>query len=486
MNLASWFRGLKGKLLLSALLPLFGFVAITGIAYHGISTMGSYLDESYVEITPNVDYLGRMGIARAQIGFYLWATCAITDDEKERAGFIVLAKEMVGNYKAAMKDYEEAHFQDGEAELYKSVREKNGPYLAQSEQLIALLEKNTPEDTKIVYNQIKNGEWRKTGSSIRKSLEAILAMYTDVIVAKNEFQKAEQKKTLQQMMMASAAAFLVIFGLMALLASKISTAISNISEQLKMSGSEVSAAVEQLSEAGQSLAQSSTEAAASLEETVAALEEMGSMVKLNSDNAKQAATLSHVSKDRAENGESEIKDLIGSMHEISKSSKKIAEIIDVIDDIAFQTNLLALNASVEAARAGEQGKGFAVVAEAVRTLAHRSAEAAKDISGLINDSVSKIDKGTGVADKSGAVLGEIVNSVKKVSDLNSEISSASSEQTTGIQQVSKAMNQLDQGSQANAAASEEIAGTAEQISGQAQNLHRLVKQLDSIVTGNAA
>lgn len=486
MDLASWFRGLKGKLLMSALLPLVGFVAISGIAYQGITTLGSYLDESYVEITPNVDYLGRMGIARAQIGFYLWATCAINDDEKERAGFIVLAKEMMGNYKQALKDYEEAHFQEGEAELYAPVREKNPSFIALSEELIARLEKNTPEDTKYVYNQIKSGEWRKTGSTIRKSLEAILKMYTDVVVAKNEFQKAEQQKTLQMMMLASAVSFLVIFGLLVLLASRISKAISEISEQLKMSGSEVSAAVEQLSEAGQSLAQSSTEAAASLEETVAALEEMGSMVKLNSDNAKQAATLSHVSKDRAESGENEIKDLIGSMHEISKSSKKIAEIIDVIDDIAFQTNLLALNASVEAARAGEQGKGFAVVADAVRALAQRSAEAAKDISGLIKDSVSKIENGTEVADKSGTVLGEIVNSVKKVSDLNSEISSASNEQTTGIQQVGKAMNQLDQGSQANAAASEEIAGTAEQISGQAQNLHRLVKQLDSIVTGKAA
>jgi methyl-accepting chemotaxis protein len=171
------------------------------------------------------------------------------------------------------------------------------------------------------------------------------------------------------------------------------------------------------------------------------------------------------------------------MQGISSASRKIEEIIHVIDDIAFQTNLLALNAAVEAARAGEQGKGFAVVADAVRTLAQKSADAAKDITSLIKDSVEKIEKGTLVADKSGVVMQDIVSSVKKVSDLANEIASASSEQTTGIQQISKAMNQLDQGAQSNAASSEEIASTAEEISSQAVQMQQLSEALNEVVTG---
>ncbi|WP_413584912.1 methyl-accepting chemotaxis protein [Bdellovibrio sp. HCB274] len=263
----------------------------------------------------------------------------------------------------------------------------------------------------------------------------------------------------------------------------ISKSVSRITDRLSESGDNVTTAIEQLSLAGQSLSQSASESAASLEETVAALEEMSSMVRMNSENAKQAANLSSQSSDSARKGEEEMGALIQSMTEIAKSSKEIEEIINVIDDIAFQTNLLALNAAVEAARAGEQGKGFAVVAEAVRALAQRSAVAAKDINGLIKTSVAKVENGTQQAHRSGEVLKGIVASVKKVSDLNLEISTASEEQATGIQQISKAMNQLDASVQSNAASSEEIAGTSTDISHQANVMKGATVEMNVFVHG---
>lgn len=246
---------------------------------------------------------------------------------------------------------------------------------------------------------------------------------------------------------------------------------------------EVGSASNQLSAASHQVSSGTTEAASSLEETVASIEELSSMVKLNSDNAREAASLSQQSSQSATNGEQEIQNLISSMSDIADSAKKINEIIGVIDDIAFQTNLLALNAAVEAARAGEQGKGFAIVAEAVRTLAQKSADAAKEITTLISESVDKTDRGRKIADQSGVILKDIVLSVKKVSDLNNEIASASEEQANGISQISKAMNELDVATQQNASASEEVAASSEEMSSQAKVLLGLVNDLNGLVFG---
>ena len=246
---------------------------------------------------------------------------------------------------------------------------------------------------------------------------------------------------------------------------------------------DVTSSISQLSQSGQQLSQSSAGVAGSLEETSASLEEVSSIIKTNSEHASQAAALSLESKHSAENGEKEISHLIDSMSEISASSKKIGQIIEVIDDIAFQTNLLALNAAVEAARAGDQGKGFAVVADAVRTLAQRSAVAAKDISVLIQESVDKIETGAKLADKSGDVLKNILTSVNKVATLNSEIASASNEQLSGIQQINQAMNQLDQGSQTNAASAEEISTTVTEISRNTQPVDAQLTNLPKLSAG---
>jgi methyl-accepting chemotaxis protein len=236
----------------------------------------------------------------------------------------------------------------------------------------------------------------------------------------------------------------------------------------------VSNAAGEISQGNLSLSQRTEEQAASLEETAASMEQMTGIVQQNANNAKTASGLANNAKEQAEKGGEVVSATIGAMDEINKSSKKITDIIAVIDEIAFQTNLLALNAAVEAARAGEHGRGFAVVASEVRSLAQRSATAAKEIKGLIQDSVVKVEEGTELANQSGENLEKIVASVTKVSVLIADIASANEEQSSGILQVNKAIVQMDEITQQNAAAVEEIASASSAMKEQAQSLKELV------------
>ena len=231
---------------------------------------------------------------------------------------------------------------------------------------------------------------------------------------------------------------------------------------------------QELSQGNTNLSQRTEEQAASLEETASSMEEMTSTVRQNADNATQANQLAAGAREQAEKGGSVVGNAVKAMTEITASSKKIADIIGVIDEIAFQTNLLALNAAVEAARAGDQGRGFAVVASEVRNLAGRSATAAKEIKDLIEDSVLKVEEGSKLVDESGRTLEEIVNSVKKVSDIIAEIAAASQEQSDGIEQVNKAVAQMDEMTQQNAALVEEAAAASESMGEQARNMYELV------------
>lgn len=218
------------------------------------------------------------------------------------------------------------------------------------------------------------------------------------------------------------------------------------------------------------LSQRTEEQASSLEETASSMEELTSTVKQNADNARQANQLAAGASEVAMKGGAVVGQVVHTMKSINESSHKIVDIISVIDGIAFQTNILALNAAVEAARAGEQGRGFAVVATEVRTLAQRSAAAAKEIKELIGDSVAKVEDGTRLVDEAGATMDEIVNAVKRVTDIMSEISAASQEQSSGIEQVNQAVTQMDEVTQQNAALVEEAAAAAESMKEQAQVL----------------
>ncbi len=228
--------------------------------------------------------------------------------------------------------------------------------------------------------------------------------------------------------------------------------------------------------------------AGSLEETASSMEELTGTVKQNADNARQANQLAVSASDVALKGGAVVSQVVDTMGSINDSAKKIADIIGVIDGIAFQTNILALNAAVEAARAGEQGRGFAVVAGEVRNLAQRSAAAAKEIKTLISDSVEKVDAGTRLVDQAGATMDEIVESVKRVSDIISEITAASQEQTSGIEQINQAIAQMDEVTQQNASLVEEAAAAAESLQAQAGHLQEVVSvfKLDSAGTPTAA
>ncbi len=214
--------------------------------------------------------------------------------------------------------------------------------------------------------------------------------------------------------------------------------------------------------------------ASSLEETSSSMQQLTSAVKSNADNARQANDLAVAASDVALKGGAVVSQVVATMGSINDSSRKIVDIISVIDGIAFQTNILALNAAVEAARAGEQGRGFAVVAAEVRNLAQRSAAAAKEIKVLIGNSVEQVDIGGKLVAQAGSTMNEVVASVKRVSDIISEIASASQEQTAGIEHISIAITQMDEVTQQNAALVEQAAASAESLQNQAEQLTRVV------------
>jgi len=251
-------------------------------------------------------------------------------------------------------------------------------------------------------------------------------------------------------------------------------AVSTLVSQVQSAASEVHMGAEEISKGNTNLSQRTEQQASSLEETASSMEQMTSTVKQTADNAGQANQLAMAARKQAESGGEVVSAAVAAMSQINASSRKIADIIGVIDEIAFQTNLLALNAAVEAARAGEQGRGFAVVASEVRSLAGRSASAAKEIKALISDSVTKVEEGSKLVDESGRSLGEIVSSVKKVTDIVSEIAAGTAEQSSGIEQVNKAVMQMDEATQQNAALVEQAAAASQAIVDQAQALNALV------------
>ena len=248
------------------------------------------------------------------------------------------------------------------------------------------------------------------------------------------------------------------------------TRLAGIVGDVRRNAEGVATASAQIAQGNNDLSSRTEQQASALEETAASMEELSSTVRQNADNARQANQLALGASTVAVRGGEVVGQVVDTMKGINDSSKKIVDIISVIDGIAFQTNILALNAAVEAARAGEQGRGFAVVASEVRSLAQRSAEAAKEIKSLISASVERVDQGSALVDQAGLTMQEVVASIKRVTDIMGEISAASSEQAAGVSQVGEAVTQMDQATQQNAALVEESAAAAESLKTQAHQL----------------
>jgi methyl-accepting chemotaxis protein len=250
--------------------------------------------------------------------------------------------------------------------------------------------------------------------------------------------------------------------------------LSGLVGQIRMGAGTIATASVQISTGNADLSVRTEEQAGALEETASSMEELTSAVRQNAQHANQASELAHTASAVAERGGAQVARVVATMGNINQSSKKIVDIIGVIDGIAFQTNILALNAAVEAARAGEQGRGFAVVASEVRNLAQRSASAAKEIKGLINDSVERVDEGARLVDQAGATMAEVVGAVRRVAGMIDDITSASQEQTAGIEHINQALLQMDHVTQQNAALVEEAAAATESMTQQAESLSQAV------------
>ena len=472
---------LKKKLLMAFSLVSVFVLIVAGIGYGAMKKVQeeySYISDIIMDNVKNVGELNDSGheanraVLRAYISYE-------SNDFDGVNKYLDLYKSEVTRINESNKRYRSTPFSPGEESLYEKAWKDWVLYEKAADQYFDYLKKGNGESAKTILDN----DIRPHSNAFRTSFDELIT-FQDVLSKAKKEKATEVFETASLFSLIFSAAGLVVALLTGILFSNsLSRSLFKFSEDILSSSEQTAAASEQLTASSSQLSQGATESAASLEETVSSLEELSSMVKLNSNHAQEANSISQRSLSAAETGESEITKLIGAMQEMSKSSKKIEEIINVIDDIAFQTNLLALNAAVEAARAGEQGKGFAVVADAVRNLAQRSASAAKDINTLIKENVEKTEEGVHIADSSGEALKEIVGSVKKVADLNSEISAASQEQANGIEQISKAMNHLDQAIQSNASSSESVASSATEMSSQAESLSDLVSQMKQFVGG---
>ncbi len=474
--------GLRGKLLFLGIIPVAAIFLMLFFSNRSISILEEKLNFAYQVRTKLIVQAGNMSGSIHAIGRWLWIVNGFAGHPEKQSIFLAKATKEIESFERAKADYIRMPRAESVQTEFAKIEELWPKAKDAALRASALFAKNTPDDGVAAKNVLMT-DLVKNLVPMTDAFN-LIAQSMDAILEKEITDTAEQVAH-AKLILAISSAFVGVLTLLfaVVLGMHLTKEFSKIGQSIGEAAKDTSSASLHLSTASQALSTGASRAAASLEETVASLEELNGMVKLNSEHAHHAESLSDLSQRAAFIGQREVADLIHAIGDLAQSSRRIEDITKLIEDISFQTNLLALNAAVEAARAGEQGRGFAVVAEAVRALAQKSAGAAKDISTLIQDNVLRTTKSVGIARKSGDVLTDIVLSVQKVSVLNQEISKASHEQASGLSQINTAMNQIDRTTQENAAASEEVAANSEEMAGQAGQLARLAERLNILIHG---
>ena len=492
----------------STLVALLLAVVATGLLQMG--AMRTATNDITSNWLPSVELVNQMNTATSDFRT-IEARHIMNTDDKAMAGIEKTMTDMLARFEKIRGDYVKLISSDEERKLYDRFAGDWAQYLQVHEQLTALSRKNENDQARALLD----GPSQKLFDSASATLGLLVDLNHKGAMASSESSEQAYANARNVMLaVAAACAALAAIGALWIIRSitrplaqavDISRAVAggDLSLQFEASGrsetslllmslkdmqaslakvvsnvrsnsESVATASAQIAQGNNDLSQRTEEQASALEETAASMEELSATVKQNADNAKQASQLALSASTVAIQGGAVVGQVVDTMKGINDSSKRIADIISVIDGIAFQTNILALNAAVEAARAGEQGRGFAVVASEVRSLAGRSADAAKEIKGLISTSVERVEQGTLLVDQAGATMSEVVTAIKRVTDIMGEISVASIEQSTGVAQVGEAVTQMDQATQQNAALVEESAAAAESLKGQAQQLVQAV------------
>ena len=450
-----------------------------GFALYTLSDINGKMKKIVEENFNKIELTFELKEAFVQLGNQLAKTILASDEiqlQKELAEITSLRQNYNDRYTELLKT-------PNRSEKGQMLREKIQQTIAATAPVNNKLLELAKADKKMEAIEVLHNEADPATQNVINATNEYLVLLEEYNQA--EVKAGEQAFTNSIIMMLTLGIIAIVLGTLitVFITRGITNSINRIVDSLTEGANQVAAASNQLSASSQQLAEGSAEQSTSLEETSSTLEESTSMVQQITENTKQAALLSDQAKEAVDKSNQEMQEMTESMDEIKKSSDQISKVIKVIDDIAFQTNILALNAAVEAARAGEAGMGFAVVAEEVRNLAQRSAQAAKDTAGMIENNIELSEKGVNVTQRVQEALNEVTVQAKKISELMAEIAASSQEQSQGISQINSAIAQMETVVQQNAANAEESASASEELSAQAQNLKEMVRQLVILVHG---
>jgi methyl-accepting chemotaxis protein len=462
---------------------IFGFVAVITVsiilgvfAYLRLVSINNAVDDIAGDTLPGLAKVEQLATLSRDIRSFLQEHVA-TERPEEKAQFDKEISTVAAKYDGILKEYEKTVATDEERKLLDGIKTTLVEYRRVRDEVLALS---------------RDGKNAAAYAQYQVELEPRMAKYFDALDAAVAYNVKDADDAGHSAMAdVSAAKTGILIGLLAamivsvvvawLLVVSINKSLTGSLDQLSSGAEQVASASGQVATSAQSLSQGATEQAASLEETSASMEEMASMTRKNAESTQEAASLMGDVDSRVQESNRSLADMVTSMNAIQESSQKVAKIIKTIDEIAFQTNILALNAAVEAARAGEAGMGFAVVADEVRNLAQRSAQAAKDTAGLIEESMEKAVTGVDKVQQVSTSIAAITDSVTKVKGLVDEVSIASRQQAQGIDQVSQAIAQMEKVTQTTAATAEESAAASEELSAQSETVRAVVVELGALV-----